>query len=337
MKYDEIFTFKNLYIANQKCKRGKEHKKEVIEFQMSLGPNLWELFYELKYKKYRIEKYNKFKIYDPKEREIQAISYRDRIVQRAFCDNYLIPLISKYLIFDNVACRVNKGASLAIKRIKKFLNEYISRNGNKGYFLKIDISKFFDSIDHDLLKKKLSRIVEDNDILNFLNTLIDSFNKETNKGLPMGNQSSQLFALLYLNDVDHFIKEKLHMKYYVRYMDDMFLLTKGKDEARLVFNLLKVKIEEENLKINPKSQIISFSRGSEFIGYRIHLLKEGKVILKIRNTTKRRVLKNVRKRKTLTLKERESSLMSYLGLFKYASAFYFKERIKKFLLSKKFI
>ena len=331
MTYDEIFTFENLYLANKKCKRGKEHKKEVIEFQMSLGINLWELFYELKYNKYHIGKYHKFKIFDPKEREIEAISYRDRIVQRTLCDEYLIPLISKYLIFDNAACRVNKGSSFAIKRVKDFLIKMLKNNSREEYFVKIDISKFFDSINHDLLKVKLKRIVEDDDIFHFLEVLIDSYGLSSNKGLPMGNQSSQLFALLYLNDIDHFIKEKLHVKNYVRYMDDFFFLASTKEKARQHFRLVIEKIKEEDLKVNPKSQIVSFNRGIEFIGYRIHLTKSNKVVLKIRNSTKRRILKKVKIRKNNNAKDIERTISSYQGMFKYSSSFTFKKRIKELI------
>lgn len=305
MNYEEVFSFKNLYIANKKCKQGKEHKKEVIEFQANLGINLWDLYFELKYKKYKIKKYNKFKIYDPKEREIQAISFKDRIVQRALCDNYLIPLVSRYLINDNVACRRFKGATFAIKRIKKFLYEHIKENGTKGYFVKLDVSKFFDSIDHEILKCKLKRIVKDEDIFAFLEMVIDSFEVRSNKGLPMGNQSSQLFALLYLNDLDHFVKEKLHTKYYVRYMDDMLLVASSKKEATSLLHEISILIDNEGLKVNPKSQIRLLRLGNDFIGYRLFIGKNQNLVLKIRNETKRRILKSVKKRKYLSSKEKK--------------------------------
>lgn len=333
MKYDEIFTFKNLYKANQKCKLGKEHKRDVIQFQMPLGTNLWSLFYDLKYKKYQISGYNKFKIYDPKEREIQAINYRDRIVQRTLCDEYLIPLISKYLIYDNAACRKTKGTSFAIKRVKRFLNDYCEKNETE-YFIKIDVSKFFESINHDILKSKLRRIVDDDDIFNFLKMLIDSYEKTENKGLPMGNQSSQLFALLYLNDVDHFVKEKLNVKYYVRYMDDMFLLVKTKEEARHIFVVVSNKIKNEGLFVNPKSQITPLKKGNEFIGYRINISRKNEVVLKIRNSSKRRILNKIKNNKFSSTNDAKKSYASYKGLFKYAMSHYFKVRIYKLLSAK---
>ena len=116
MKYEDIISFEALYRANKVARKGKMYKKEVIDFQNNLGSNLWKLHYELKYNTYKLGKYYKFIIYDPKEREIQAIPYIDRVVLHSLCDNYLVPTISKQLIYDNVTCLKKKGSSLACKR-----------------------------------------------------------------------------------------------------------------------------------------------------------------------------------------------------------------------------
>jgi len=264
--YDDLISFKSLYEANKGCLNGKRSKAEAIVFQERLGTNLTALHYKLKYKQYRISGYHRFMIYDPKEREIQAISYEDRIVQKAICDIFLNPLLDRYLIFYNVACRKNKGTALAIKYLKNSLRKMWLIYGDDFYVIKIDIRKYFESKDHDVLKKKLQHIVRDDKILELLSGIIDSFNCETSKGLPMGNQTSQSFALLYLNDVDHFIKEKLFIRYYLRYMDDMILLVENKKEAIRVFNEIKSKVTMEKLVINPKSTIIKSSKGFEFLG-----------------------------------------------------------------------
>ena len=125
MKYEEIISFESLYKAHLRARRCKQYKKEVIAFQNNLASNLWKLHYELKYKRYNIKEYKKFYVYEPKKREIQAISYADRVVEHALCDNFLIPLVSKYLIFDNVACRIDKGSNLAQIRLRKFMIEAI--------------------------------------------------------------------------------------------------------------------------------------------------------------------------------------------------------------------
>lgn len=116
--FEEIISFENLYKAHRRARLCKRHKREVIEFELNLSENLWRLHYELKYGKYEIGEYNKFMVYDPKEREIQAIPYRDRVVQHTLCDNCLIPTLERYLIYDNTACRQGKGTHFAIKRLK---------------------------------------------------------------------------------------------------------------------------------------------------------------------------------------------------------------------------
>lgn len=210
-EWDTMIGFTGLYKAHRRARLGKRHKKEVIEFEMNLSENLWATHYDLKYGKYRVGGYHTFMIYDPKEREIQAIHYRDRIVQHTFCDNFLTPLLDRHLIYDNAACRKNKGSHFAIKRLRRFMTEHYKNYGKNGYFIQIDVKKYFASIDHTVLKEKLKRIVKRDDVLSLLYNIIDSYNKEEDKGLPMGNQTSQCFALLYLSDVDRFIKERLRV------------------------------------------------------------------------------------------------------------------------------
>lgn len=156
--FDKIISFECLYAAHRRARQGKRHKKEVIEFEMNLSQNLWELHYDLKYNRYKVGGYHKFMIYDPKKREIQAISYRDRVVQHSICDNYLSPLLEKHLIHDNAACRKNKGTSFAVKRVRKFMTEHYKKYNNNGYVVKLDITKYFLSINHNYLKQKLIKL-----------------------------------------------------------------------------------------------------------------------------------------------------------------------------------
>ncbi|HCW05334.1 MAG TPA: hypothetical protein DGK91_12945 [Clostridium sp.] len=245
MEYDELISFSNLYKAYLACLKGKRHKQEVIDFSLELSKNLWMLHYDLKFQKYKIAGYHEFKIYDPKERMIQAISFLDRIVQHMLVDNYLIPTLGKTFILDNVACQKNKGTSFAHRRIKSFLVDQYKKHGRRGYVIKIDIRRYFESIDHDYLKERLVHRVADNKIKQLLLAIIDSYPPGINKGLPMGNQTSQYLALLYLSDIDHYIKEKLNIKHYLRYMDDLLLIVQTKEEAKIIFFDLSNKIEVE--------------------------------------------------------------------------------------------
>lgn len=316
--FEEVISFQSLYRAHRKARLGKRHKKQVVEFELHLAQNLCELHYDLKYGKYEIGKYNRFMIYDPKEREIQSISYRDRIVQHVLCDNYLTPLLESKLIFDNTACRKNKGSHFALDRLSMFMRKF-ERNFSleDAYFVKLDMAKYFPTINHTVLKEKLKKIVKDQRIFELCTQIIDSYNKEQDKGLPMGNQSSQCFALLYLNDFDHFMKEKMHVKFYVRYMDDIIMLVSGKKRAREILALSQTKISTQSISVNKKSQIISAKNGIVFLGWKI-FLKNGKVIRKIKKQLKQRILFKIKSNSSP--KNLAEKFASYNGTFSHGNA-----------------
>ena len=159
MKLDEIFTFENLYDAYKQCRKSKQHKGEVIRFETNLSYNINKLVNEIATKKYKLGKYKEFLIYEPKERLIEASPFRDRVVIRCFCDIVLRDKIEVKLIYDNTACRTEKGTLFAIKRLEKFLrHEYLKEHNNDIYFLKCDIQKYFPSIDHQILLDLLRKI-----------------------------------------------------------------------------------------------------------------------------------------------------------------------------------
>ncbi len=159
MKLDEIFTFENLYDAYKQCRKSKQHEGEVIRFETNLSYNINKLVNEIATKKYKLGKYKEFLIYEPKERLIEALPFRDRVVIRCFCDIVLRDKIEVKLIYDNTACRTEKGTLFAIKRLEKFLrHEYLKEHNNDFYFLKCDIQKYFPSIDHQILLDLLRKI-----------------------------------------------------------------------------------------------------------------------------------------------------------------------------------
>lgn len=159
MRLEEIFTFENLYDAYKQCRKSKQHKGEVIRFEANLSYNINKLVNEFATKKYKLGKYKEFLIYEPKERLIEALPFRDRVVIRCFCDVVLRDKIEIKLIYDNTACRTEKGTLFAIKRLEKFLrHEYLKEHNNDIYFLKCDIQKYFPSIDHQILLDLLRKI-----------------------------------------------------------------------------------------------------------------------------------------------------------------------------------
>ena len=156
--------------------------------------------------KYRLSPYNCFIVKEPKERLIMYNSFRDKIVQHSLCDNVLEPYLSKTFIYDNYASQKGKGTHFGLDRLKYFMSRYYRQNGADGWVLKCDIRKYFYSINHDVLKEQLRRLIKDRDVLWLLDMIIDS---TEGPGIPIGNHTSQWFAVLYLSGMDHMIKERL--------------------------------------------------------------------------------------------------------------------------------
>ena len=296
MSLEEIFTFEHLYAAYKECRKSKQHKGEVIRFEANLSYNLFKIQKELITKKYKLGNYKKFYIYEPKERLIEALPFKDRVVVRCFCDITLKPKIENRLIYDNCACRKGKGTYFVIKRLHRFLRrEFQQQRGNNIYFLKCDIKKYFASIDHDILLMLLEQISFSHDEMWLIKKLIKEQPTHVSCGLPLGNQSSQWFALFYLNKADRFIKEKLQVKSYVRYMDDMTLIHRDKNF------LLKCKNEIESLcntllklEVNKKTPIGQVKNGIDFLGYRHILTDKGRIIIKLRYSSKQRMKKHLK-------------------------------------------
>lgn len=294
--FEDAFSFEKLLKAYKRCRCSKQHKKDVITFEINLSQNLTELSRNILTQKYNLGRYKQFFVYEPKKRNIEALSFKDRIVLMSLCSNLIEPKIEKKLIYDNVACRKNKGTFFGLERLKFFLTKFYNINkNNEGYFLKCDIRKYFPSINHDVLKNLLARADFDEKTMWLLNKIIDSHHFETGVGLPIGNQTSQWFALYYLSGVDRLIKEKLKIKYYVRYMDDMILVHKDKDYLKYC------KTEIENycqnvlkLELNEKTQISKLANGIDFLGFRTILLKNGKILRFLRGQAKRRLKKRIK-------------------------------------------
>ncbi|MGN0974206.1 MAG: reverse transcriptase domain-containing protein [Bacilli bacterium] len=305
MSLEEIFCFENLYNAHKMCRKSKQQKGEVIRFEINLFQNIYKIINEIKNNKYEFGKYREFTIFEPKKRIIEAPSYKDRIVIRCFCDNCLKPKIENKLIYDNAACRKNKGTTFAINRLHKFLRDEFNKNNknNNIYFLKCDIKKYFPSIDHNILINELKKINFCEDEIYFIKKLLKAKDKYSNIGLPLGNQSSQWFALFYLNSVDRLIKEKLRIKSYTRYMDDMILIHKDKSYLQKCLKEIESLCNDKlQLSLNNKTQIGKVSNGIDFLGYRHILNNNGKVIVKLRSSSKRRLLTHLKVLKKLEIK-----------------------------------
>lgn len=299
MSLEEIFTFENIYAAHKWCRKSKQHKGEVVRFEIDLSKNITELIKELTSRKYKLGKYRKFKLFEPKERLIEALSYKDRVVLMCFVTNVLKPIISKHVIYDNAACQKNKGTDFGLNRLTKFLKrEFINEQSNDFYYLKCDIHKYFPSINHEVLLNKLKRIGLTDDELYMARLFMTNY--ETSVGIPLGNLSSQWYALIYLDDLDRFIKEKLQIKGYIRYMDDFILIHKDKNYLRYCLKEIDSFCKERlKVELNAKTQIGKVKNGIDFLGFRLILTETGKVIKKLRGSSKRRIKRHLRNLKKL--------------------------------------
>ena len=332
--FQKLYDFHNLYKAHTVARRGKRDTREVIAFEMNLANELINLSSSLQNGTYQIQGYYNFTIWDPKYRIIHALHYRDRVVQHCLCDEILAPILDKKLIFDNAACRMGKGTHFAINRTSKFLRDFYKTHGTNGYFLKCDFRKFFDNIDHNILKNKLEKVIDDSRILQLLYQIIDSFEVQPNKGLPLGNQTSQWFAIFYLNDFDRLIKEKLRIKYYSRYMDDCILIHHDKaflnDCLQQIKQFAKVELK---LEFNEKTQIFPLKNGVDYLGFHTYITENGKVIRKVKQQTKykyKRKLKyfqNAYAINDIPLEEITQVLSSYRAHLSFGNTYHLQKKV----------
>lgn len=260
--FQKACTFRNLYNGYLKARKGKHDKPEVAKFTYNLERELFILEKELKRGTYKTGRYRKFVIFEPKRREISALPFRDRVVQHAIC--FVIePIFEKRFISDSYACRKNKGTHTGVKKLHVFIRRKID-----NYVLKCDISKYFPNINHNVLKRLVRDKIADEKLLNLLDGIIDSSGEE--KGLPIGNLTSQLFANIYLNKLDEYVKYTLHIKHYVRYMDDFIILHESKEFLHEIKSKIDDFLNTLMLSMHPsKTNIILILTGIDFLGYRV--------------------------------------------------------------------
>ncbi len=298
--FEEVIALSNLYKAFELAKKGKRNKKEVIEFEKDLDANLLSLHLALLTENYSPGKYKTFYINDYKKRKITAPCFRDQIIHYALFI-FLEQIYELNFIYDSYACRKNKGTHRAFKKLRKMILKY----DKNDYFLKGDVSKYFYSIDQYKLKEIISRKIKDKKVLNLLSKIIDSYNEpeisahisnlnyiKQKKGIPIGNLTSQLFANIYLNELDYFVKYKLKIKSYVRYMDDFIIVDENVNSIKRYFleisnflaQNLYLKLEKRKVQINK----ISF--GVDFVGF-----VGFKRFVRIRSKNYRRFVKKMQK------------------------------------------
>ncbi len=308
--YSKIISSENLLKSWKGFRKGKRGKIDVQEFERHLEDNLFTLYNELQTGTYRHSNYTSFYITDPKLRHIHKAKVRDRIVHHAIYRG-LYPIFDKGFIYDSYSCRDKKGTHEAVERLENFARK-VSRNYTGPCFaLKCDIKKFFDSIDHKILFKIIRKKITDKKTLNLILEIISSYSRERERetsGLPIGNLTSQLFANIYLSELDQFAKHILRIKSYLRYADDFIFLSRDRNELEELIPKIAVFLKNKlKLKLHPNKIIIrKLRQGIDFLGYVV--LPHYRIL---RTKTKKRMLKKINNQNSA----------SYLGLLKHCCGY----------------
>ncbi|HOZ46741.1 MAG TPA: reverse transcriptase/maturase family protein [Candidatus Hydrogenedentes bacterium] len=259
--FEQVTAFASLHDAAYRALRANRENSDALRFMHDLEPEILQLQRELESGIYRPGPYHTFTIWEPKERHIAAAPFRDRVVHHSVCA-VLEPVFERRYVYDSYACRRDKGSHRAIARAVGFAR------GNR-YFLKCDVRKYFESIDHGVLKGILARLFKDRRFLELLGLIVE--HNAPGKGVPIGNLTSQHFANLYLDQLDHFVKEELRVKRYVRYMDDFLCFADSKDELHAVHGEVRAFLREQlhlDLKEN-KCYVAPVTQGIPFLGMRV--------------------------------------------------------------------
>jgi retron-type reverse transcriptase len=314
LSFNDILSIKALFSAWRKFSKGKRARADIQIYQKELRDNIEKLQNELLIGTYRHEPYQPFTIFDPKQRSIHKATVRDRLVHQAIVSG-IEPLFEKQFIYDSFSCRVGKGTHAAVKRLQVFLRRASVNNTRNVYVLKCDVSKFFDSVDHQILNRLINRRVKDDQTRRLIKEVIDSFCTQKGKGIPLGNVTSQLFANIYLHELDRFVKHNLLEKYYLRYCDDFVIVARTREHLlSLIPRIENFLTDNLALKIHPhKVEVRSWRQGVDFVGY---VLKPSCIL--IRTKTKKRILERVNER----------NISSYLGICNHANAYQLEGLIK---------
>jgi retron-type reverse transcriptase len=272
---------------------------------------------------YKPRPYRNYYVYEPKKRFISVPAFRDRVVHHAITQ-IVSPLFENKFIEETFACIIGRGTHRAAALARKYAQQARGQWGN-FYILKCDISSFFPSIDHAILKNLIRKTIYDKRLFRLICTIIQSYESPDldGKGMPIGALTSQLFANVYLNTLDHYAKETCRVKYYVRYMDDFLILHNDKNYLHELMGKIENFLHDNlKLNLNPKTGVFSISQGIDFCGYRIWPTH-----VKPRKTTVKRAKKRLKKyaklyRKTPVILERaRQSIQSFLGYMQHCNGY----------------
>lgn len=350
--YEELFTYRSLYRAHLRGRRSKRDKKPLVRFELVTLDHLNGVYERINAGKYMPGKYSTFTVKVPKTREIQTQAYENRVVQHVLCDNVLTPYFTQHAILDNAACQKGKGMHFALDRFEAMLHAHIRKHGVNGYFLKCDILKYFPSIPHKRLKEIICSHIEDERIKKMVEDIIDSYHtksafldkyaipyrgdgENTGRGIPIGNQTSQIFGMFYLDTVDRLVKERLRIKVYSRYMDDFVLLHEDREYVKHAFKEIIKAVKYLGLTLNAKTQILPIKNGITYLGYRFIITPTGKIIRTVKKKAKKRlrwrarIVKKAYLDGLIPIERVQASLAAFHGHLKSGDNYRFEKELKE--------
>ncbi len=323
-----------LFQSWDQFKRKKRKREDVQYFERHLEDNIFQLQHDLATLQYKHASYHQFYVTDPKQRHISKASVRDRLVHQLVY-SILTEELDRKFIFHSLSCRLRKGTHVGVTQLQKMIQK-ISTNGKLPCFaLKMDIRRFFDTVNHKILKVLLRKNIQDNQALKIIDMIIDSFKiKETPEGavgIPLGNVTSQFFANLYLHELDDFVKQNLREKYYLRYCDDFIILSNDEMHLRyLILTIQEFLQTQLQLELHPKKLMIrKLTQGIDFVG---SILFEKYVITRTR--TKKRMKHRLKEAYEnyligkIDATSMDQKLQSYLGILSHANQYTLSTALK---------
>lgn len=316
--YDDIISVENLLDAWREFIKGKTGRADVQEFSLRLMDNILLLHNDLRYHTYRHGLYQAFAVHDPKPRKIYKASVLDRLVHHA-THLVLYPFFDKTFIADSYSCRIGKGMHKALNRFRALAYRASNNYTKTCWVLKCDIKKFFASVDHKIFFRIAGQYIPDAGVIRLLECVVESFSSiAPDKGLPLGNLTSQLFANMYMNESDLFVKHILRAKYYIRYADDFVIFSDNRewlaDMIPCIRDFLCVELQ---LELHPdKVSIKTVASGVDFLGW-VHF-PDHRVL---RTSTKRRMFKKLHTRVS------DNVLRSYLGFLRHGNTHTIRKKV----------
>ena len=327
--------FLNLYDAMMKCKKGVAWKDSVARFCLHPVHNLCKMERELKTGKFRHRNPHKFILTHPKRRDCISISFRDRVPQRSLNDNYVYPMMTRGFIRDNWACQKGKGTDRARRRMKEFLQKFYRRRGTNGYILCCDVHGYYANMRHDKVKEQFRKRLPP-DVYEFTAQVLDhQYAGET--GFAPGSQMVQIAGISHLNGLDHLIKEKLRIKFYLRYMDDFHIIHSDMQYLRKCRDVITRYLGSLGLELHhKKTRIVPVTEGVTFLGFRYRLTATGKVLMLLDPQNVKRQRRHLAhmvarsKRGTLPREKVDESFKCWLNHASKGNTFKVVQRMKRY-------